>query len=407
MIGRIGDFGRLLRTEGVRVSAAEVLDALAALDAVGIETREVFRGALRSCLVKREEDFPTFDRCFDTFFRGPLSSRPRRQERRGGEGESARGREGSESSRSGARRDEREGSSERKGDERRMGRRSPRAQEAGERTSEGTAAGSMKFGGLDLRQWRPSDDSPARLWQREPGPDPGAIYEAIDRLAQRLVSRESLRARRARRGRLDVRATISRSRRTAGVPVDLVMRRRKITKPKLVVLCDVSGSVWRVSRFLLRLVHGLVSRYARVRSFVFVDRAVEVTQLLSRLPFEAALVEIERKRDLNLYGFSDFGRVFYFFWREHLGLVAKDTIVVILGDARTNLFEPMPWCLEEIARRAHRVIWLNPEERARWNQDDSVIAGYAPACDAVLECWTLAHLRQAAEVFLHAGWGRR
>ena len=242
MIGRIGDFGRLLRTEGVRVSAAEVLDALAALDAVGIEAREVFRGALRSCLVKREEDFPTFDRCFDTFFRGPLSSRPRRQERRGGEGESARGREGSESSRSGARRDEREGSSERKGDERRMGRRSPRAQEAGERTSEGTAAGSMKFGGLDLRQWRPSDDSPARLWQREPGPDPGAIYEAIDRLAQRLVSRESLRARRARRGRLDVRATISRSRRTAGVPVDLVMRRRKITKPKLVVLCDVSGS---------------------------------------------------------------------------------------------------------------------------------------------------------------------
>ncbi|GIX49082.1 MAG: hypothetical protein KatS3mg131_3293 [Candidatus Tectimicrobiota bacterium] len=220
-------------------------------------------------------------------------------------------------------------------------------------------------------------------------------------MASRLLARHALRQRRARRGRVDLRRTVLQGLRSGQeASFTLAYRRRKVSKLRLVVLCDVSGSVWQVATFLLKLVHTLQRAFCDVRSFLFVDTVVEVTELFRHLRFPEDLPQLRRHPQLNLFGLSDFGRVFFQFARDFAHLVNRETAVLVLGDARTNAFDPQAWALEEVFRRCHRLIWLNPEPRAQWNRGDSVIAAYAPYCHAVLECWTLEHLQQAAEALL-------
>jgi uncharacterized protein with von Willebrand factor type A (vWA) domain len=227
------------------------------------------------------------------------------------------------------------------------------------------------------------------------------MYREVERFAARLLTRRALRYRRARHGRLDLRRTVLQGLRSGReVPFALAYRRRHVNKLRLIVLCDVSGSVWQVSTFLLKLVHTLQAEFTSVRSLVFVNSLVEITALFRRMRFPQDLEALRQYPQLNLFGFSDFGRVFYQFYTDLLGDLSRDTVLLILGDARTNHFDPQSWTLGEIRQRCHRLIWLNPEPRRLWNTEDSVVHVYAPYCDAVLECWTLAHLVQTADVLL-------
>jgi len=227
------------------------------------------------------------------------------------------------------------------------------------------------------------------------------MYREVERLAARLLSRQALRTRRAHTGRFDLRRTVVRGLRSGTeVPFTLAYRRRKLSKLRLIVLCDVSGSVWQVSTFLLKLVHTMQAAFASVRSLVFVNTAVEVTELFRRMRFPDDLDSLRHYPQLNLFGFSDFGRVFYQFSQDFLSDLRRDTVVLILGDARNNAFDPQAWALEEVRQHCRRIIWLNPEPRREWNTGDSIIATYAPSCDQVLECWTLEHLAQAADALL-------
>jgi uncharacterized protein with von Willebrand factor type A (vWA) domain len=227
------------------------------------------------------------------------------------------------------------------------------------------------------------------------------MYRETERLAVRLLTRRALRYRRARHGRFDVRRTVLQGLRSGReVPFTLAYRRRHINKLRLMVLCDVSGSVWQVSTFLLKLVHTLQAEFTSVRSLVFVNSLVEITELFRRMRFPQDLDTLRQYPHLNLFGFSDFGRVFYQFYHDLLGELSRDTVLLILGDARTNHFDPQAWTLAEVHQRCRRIIWLNPEPRRLWNTADSVVDVYTPYCDAVLECWTLAHLAQAADRLL-------
>ena len=229
------------------------------------------------------------------------------------------------------------------------------------------------------------------------------MYREVERLAARLLSRQALRTRRAQAGRFDIRRTVLRGLRSGTeVPFTRAYRRRQISKLRLIVLCDVSGSVWQVSTFLLKLVHTLQAAFASVRSLVFVNAVVEVTELFRRMRFPDDLESLRHYPHLNLFGLSDFGRAFYQFSQDFLHDLRRDTVVLILGDARNNAFDPQAWALAEVRQRCRRIIWVNPEPRREWNTGDSIIASYAPACDQVLECWTFEHLAQAAEVLLRS-----
>ncbi|ETW96669.1 MAG: hypothetical protein ETSY1_25665 [Candidatus Entotheonella factor] len=240
-----------------------------------------------------------------------------------------------------------------------------------------------------------------RLDRAFPPAELADIYREVERLAARLLTRRALRYRRARHGRLDLRRTVVQGLRSGReVPFTLVHRRRHLGKLRLLVLCDVSGSVWQVSAFWLKLVQTLQSEFSHVRSFLFVHSIAEVTHLFEHMRFPEELEALRHIPQLNLFGFSDFGRAFYQAYRDLLGDLTRETVMVILGDARNNAFDPQAWTLSEMRQHCRHIIWLNPEPRRDWNRGDSVMDAYAPFCDHVLECWTLDHLAQAADLLL-------
>ena len=105
---------------------------------------------------------------------------------------------------------------------------------------------------------------------------------------------------------------------------------------------------------------------------------------------------------MNFFGLSDFGRAFYQFYTDEAKSLSRNTILVILGDARANWFDPMEWTLDEMQRRSRMVIWLNPEPRQYWDTDDSVMARYGAYCDHVMECRNLDQLKEIGELILQS-----
>ena len=101
---------------------------------------------------------------------------------------------------------------------------------------------------------------------------------------------------------------------------------------------------------------------------------------------------LESLPGLNLEAPSDYGRAFFALESGALHAIPRDTILLVLGDGRTNAFDPLPWAFETIAERARRVIWLVPEPRARWGREDSALPRYLPFCDVAVEARDLEGL---------------
>jgi uncharacterized protein with von Willebrand factor type A (vWA) domain len=159
------------------------------------------------------------------------------------------------------------------------------------------------------------------------------------------------------------------------------------------VLCDVSTSVTSASVFFLSVLHALHDSFRKMRSFVFIERISEVTDVFEReRNFKAVSEAIGRDAGVaDVSGYTDYGRV----WSEFATLVEDDlhprATVIVLGDARTNGRDPRADVFAQVADKAGRTFWLNPEPRLYWNYGDSVIAAYERHCEA-FECWTTGQL---------------
>ncbi|MFD8224358.1 VWA domain-containing protein [Streptomyces massasporeus] len=206
------------------------------------------------------------------------------------------------------------------------------------------------------------------------------LRRTVQPLARKLATRLAARRRRASRGTIDLRRTLRGSLSTGGVPMKPVLRRRRPMRPELVLLCDVSGSVSGFSDFTMLLVQALHDQFSKVRVFAFVNRIDEVTGLLergradpeglsSRIQGEAAI--------MGYHGSSDYGMALGEFAERYADAVGSRTTVFVLGDARTNRSDPNLPAVRQIAERARRVHWLNPEQRSRWGTGDSVAPAYA------------------------------
>jgi len=218
------------------------------------------------------------------------------------------------------------------------------------------------------------------------------MNEAVTRLAQRLKNVITVRRKRAKKGRFDIKRTLRQNLEYGGVPFKLRFEKRKKEKPQVVILCDVSDSVRNASRFMLQFVYSLQDLYSRVRSFIFVADIGEVTECFRNNDSKEAL-DVALKGDIiNVYAHSNFGYAFRNFVSDHIGSVNKRTTVIVLGDARNNYNLPHDWCLREIRQRAKKVIWLNPESRNTWGFGDSEMDRYGPHCDLVEECRNLNQL---------------
>ena len=379
-----------LRTVGIRISLSESTDAVQAIAATGIE-REVLREALATCVVKEEEDRFAFDEVFERFFAGPTRKDKKKPLPHSGEGI------GQRTTKTPQREHARP--SERPQDESEKKPFSPQSVQPQESKSDQKKEQKAE----SLQPARGAGESPeeeeqkqkkARLAKRKvllhkslnlfDSRDVEEAKELVEDLSRRFRGHLSRRQRRTKRGRLDFRRTIRASISHGGALVDLRMRGRRPGKPALVALCDLSGSVSTVSDFLLALLAPASDYFRHERTFAYVDRLCEVS-------FEQGYVVPHD--DLDLYARSDFGQVLQNFWQtEGKRALARDTIVLILGDARNNRRPPRPDLLSQIRDNAKKLIWLNPEPRERWDTGDSVMSLYRPMCDAVLGCENLKEL---------------
>ncbi len=222
------------------------------------------------------------------------------------------------------------------------------------------------------------------------------MRRAVHPLTRKLAARLQ-RSRRKRQGeRIDMRRTLRRSMSTGGVPFYPQYHKPHPSKPELFLLCDISGSVANFARFTLQLVYAMSSQFSRVRSWVFVDAIDEVTEYFERAgDIAEALRRVNTEANVIwVDGHSDYGHVLSEFWNAHEMDVTAKTTVIILGDARNNYHSSHATILREIARKARRVIWLNPEPMAYWNTGDSIIGEYADYCDGVWECRNLKQLER-------------
>ncbi len=229
-----------------------------------------------------------------------------------------------------------------------------------------------------------------------------AMRDAVRPLARTLAARMAQRRRLKRRGKLDVRRTVRRSLDSGGVPMQPALRDRKASKPDVVVLCDVSGSVAEFANFTLLLLSALHDELARLRSFVFVDGVAEVTELLETAAqgeVGAHAVDprflVSRPGVVVGDGHSDYGRVFERFLAAHGDALRPTTTLIVAGDARTNHRPPGESAFRDIASRVKQVVWLDPEPSSTWNEGDSRLAVYRAHCRAVHEVRTLRQLGDA------------
>jgi uncharacterized protein with von Willebrand factor type A (vWA) domain len=214
----------------------------------------------------------------------------------------------------------------------------------------------------------------------------------IRQIARRLRERYAKPRKRQRRGHLDVRRTLRRNAAWGSVPFLTAWKRRHRDKPKIVALCDVSGSIARVSDFFLLLIHSLHEVVSDVRSFAFSGHLIEVSDILESKPPEEAMAEIMGKVG---FGSSDYGSSFVDFEKQFMSSVTPQTTVIVLGDARSNNLDPRADILKRIAERSKRVVWLNPEGRMAWGFGDSEMPRYATFCSVVRQCATAQQLERA------------
>jgi uncharacterized protein with von Willebrand factor type A (vWA) domain len=441
-------FFRAARGAGVRVSPAESIDAMRAVASVGIFDREVLRDTFLLTLAKTQDEKRALGDCFDLFFAAPTPSQPAnataeanqtsaaeaRSEADAGDPSSGQPAEGlgplaqmllardraaiqaaiatasNAASLSGIRfftqrglfsgrildamgiarlRDDLD---QLTADNPALAERLAAALEAlRENVRDAVSQALLLYGREEAENLRNDILRNAPLSRIEPR-QVEEMRALIRQIARRLRERYSKPRKRQRRGHLDVRRTLRRNAAWGGVPFLTAWKRRHRDRPKIVALCDVSGSVARVSDFFLLLIHSLHEVVSDVRSFAFSGDLIEVSEILETKGADEAMAEIMSKVG---FGSSDYGSSFADFERLAMDAVTPQTTVIVLGDARSNNLDPGADIVRRISERCKRLVWLNPEGRMTWGWGDSEMLRYQTFCTVARQCATAQQLERA------------
>ena len=231
--------------------------------------------------------------------------------------------------------------------------------------------------------------------------DLARIHKIVQRMIKRLKDRHSRRQKAARRGHLDFKKTLRQSLTYGGLPFDTRWKSKKIDRPEVIAICDVSRSVSNVVRFLLLILYSLNEFIPRIRSFIFCSNLVDVSCLFEKYQLQEALARLRSGTDIPiLMNRTDYGVSFLDFKDQYSNCLTKRATVIIMGDARNNYWNPRTEVLRFISERCRRLIWLNPETPSLWGSGDSEMKTYLPYCNVARECSTLHHLEKVVEYLL-------
>src|SRR5437879_787825 len=369
MLDVLQGFVHELRLAGLPVSMTENLDAMRAVEHVPLEDRDAFKTALGATLVKHHGHHKVFDTVFEVYF---SMFSPGVDDR--GEGAF----------------DERLAREEYEGRlkvlkemiEAEIRRRlvADRGVEAMART---------------LRKPLPEDVDFMHASREEMQQLQKAIYPLTRALAARLAQR----CKRRNRGHLDFPNTVRHSLSYGGVPAELKFKHPKPSKPEIMVIADISGSVASFARFTLQFVYAMASEFSKVRSWVFIDGIDEVTRFFQEADeIGEAIHRVNTEADVIwVDGHSDYGHALELYYDRHHLEVTHKTSIMLLGDARNNYHASQAWVVQELNKRARHVYFLNPEPRGYWDTGDSIVSEYGKFCDGVYECRNLRQLERFVE----------
>lgn len=455
MDDRIIEFVRGLRAAGVRVSMAESMDAMRAVEVMGISDKELFRQSLRTTLVKESDDFAAFEELFPLYFGsgGPvlqnameelsedeqemlqaalqaLSGRLQRLMDWLTSGEGPTKEELEELARRAGiewANNPREGRwvTRRMLQQMGMAHLEDQIRELMQKLAEmGMSREAMeKLMGIveanrealaeqvaqqvgrqiaDQRANRPDElfgsDLMYKPFDALTDEEANLLRKEVQRLVTQLRSRLALRRKRGKQGKFDYKGTIRSNQRYGGVPMEIKLKKRKL-KPSLVLICDVSRSMLSVAEFMLRLTYELQDQVSKTRSFGFYSDMEEISvTIAANRATDAVDGVMERfyRRAPQHYA-TDLGNSLETFFDNWLDSINKRTTVVILGDGRNNFNSPRIDLIKDLQRRSRRLIWLNPENPREWGTGDSDMLEYAPHCDQVYMVRNLAQLSAAVD----------
>lgn len=454
MDARIVHFIAALRASGVRISLAESEDAMHAIDQLGVEDRELFRVSLKTTLIKEAHDGPTFDRLFPLFFgsgRPPMMDgtadlsadeqqmlRDALQQilreltaelmRRLMEGRPLTPEElqqlGQQSGLPNANQPYHQqwitrrmlqqlGMSDLEGaidelmellaalgmsDEARQ-----QLRDALEGNGEALQQQVKDFVGQQIAEnmakeydkREPIDDLMHRPFQSLTEREADELRHQVQRLAAQLRSRAALRQKRGKEGTLDPKATLRANLQYGSVPIKMKFKHKQL-KPKLILITDVSTSMRPVAEFMVRLMYELSDQIARARSFAFINHIHDLTREFEHGRASEVVQEVLERIPPGYYN-TDLGAALAEFTHDHFDCVDRRTTVIFLGDGRNNFNDPRLDLVDQIKRRAKRVLWFNPEHSSQWRTGDSDMLQYAPLCDAVHRVSNLAELADAVD----------
>jgi len=327
-------FATLLRRQSLPITPRQAIETVRALDHLDLSDRQEVYLGLRALLVTRPEEVTVFDRCFESFWRLRTEADEVGEALAGPPVPGDAPEDGLDSQGARKERLELEGWGE-----------EDEAEESGEPLSVPVAS---EMEALVTRDF--STFSPDQLDE---------LLRVTVQIARRLARRMSRRRRPVRRrGRVDLRRTL-RDNLTRAEIIELRYRQRKRRKVKLVLLCDVSGSMDLYSRFLLQFLFALQHVFSRVETFTFSVHLTRVTDLLRARSYREVLRRLQDVRDWS--GGTRIGESLAEFNRRWSQLVDRRTIVILLSDGwDTGDPELLSTELLRIKRRAGRVIWLNP-----------------------------------------------
>ena len=216
------------------------------------------------------------------------------------------------------------------------------------------------------------------------------IRELVRKLKDTVNRRYAARA----RGPLNVKKTLRKAMRYQGVPMEVVHRKKPPARGKIVVLCDVSGSVWSSARFMLNMLYSLQECFTKVRSFIFVAGLDEVTHFFEDHDVNQAIEKVMHDAELAYDAATDYGLTFREFKAVYMDVLNKKTTLIVIGDGRSNYANPEADILDEMREKCRRLIWLNPETEMFWYSGDSEMRLYEGICNEVRPC---ANLNQLTE----------
>lgn len=374
----VAHFVRGLRGAGLPLGPADTLDAIAAMETVGIANKSDVYWALHATLIRRREQDAVFDAAFELFWRDPKSL------------------------------------------ERAMAMLLPsiatpkeeRSAAASRRVAEAFAAGPPAAPRrerqsilIDRAETYSADEAlRAKDFEQMTAAEQDEARRAMTRIDLFAAPERTRRTRHAPRGvRIDMRATLRAARRQGGDVIRLKFKAPRLKPPPIVVLCDISGSMSGYSRMFLQFIHALTAARARsgqrVSSFVFGTRLTNITRLIDRRDVDEALAAVGREAS-GWSGGTRIGAALEDFnkrWARRV--LAQGAIAILMTD---GLDREAPDLLATEAARLRRscreLIWLNPLLRfAGFEAKAAGIKALLPHVTAFRPAHNLASLTSLAD----------